>query len=82
MPPVKGRLVAVNEQGRRIGEDHQRAKISDETVGRLRELHEAQGLGSRRLAKMFGLNRRTVQDILRYRTRAQWVARAIRVVDK
>ena len=63
--------VAVNENGRRIGGTHHNSTISDETVNRLRELHEEQGLGYRRLAKMFGLSRAAVQKICKYRLRQQ-----------
>ncbi len=64
------RLVAVNESGLRIGEDHPRAKLTDAEVERLRQLH-AEGIGYRRLAVIFEVNRATVRDIVKFRTRAQ-----------
>lgn len=64
------RLVAINEQGLRIGEDHHRAKLTDAEVERLRQLHE-EGIGYRRLAVIFEVNPTTVRDIVKFRTRAQ-----------
>jgi transposase len=48
--------VAVNEDG---------------LVTKIRDLHEAHGYGYRRLAKMFNLNRSTVQKICNYERRGQ-----------
>jgi DNA invertase Pin-like site-specific DNA recombinase len=63
--------VAVNEDGRRIGATHHNARIPDAVVARIRDLHEAHGYGYRRLAKMFNLNRSTVQKICNYERRGQ-----------
>lgn len=67
--------IAVNENGLRIGEDHQRAKLTDHEVDTIRELHEGQGYGYRRLAKMFNVHRMTIRDICKYRKRWQIAAR-------
>ena len=64
-------IVAVNEQGYRIGSSHHNARISDEIVDKLRDLHEEEEIGYRRLAKMFGLPRSVVQKICNYERRAQ-----------
>jgi DNA invertase Pin-like site-specific DNA recombinase len=63
-------MVAVNENGRRIGEGHHNATITDETVNAIRELHEDHGIGYRRLARQFGLHVETVKKICRYQRRA------------
>lgn len=77
--PRKRVYVATNEQGYRIGASHQNATISDEVVNRIRDLHEEQGIGYRRLARMFGLSRGAVQKICNYRLRQQTPARWKRI---
>lgn len=62
------RLVGVNERGLRVGEDHQRATLTDGDVDRMRELY-AEGYGYTRLAKMFEVSRRHVRDIVKFRKR-------------
>ena len=64
-------IIAVNEQGYRIGSSHHNCRISDEIVDKLRDLHEDQQIGYRRLAKMFNLSRSVVIKICRYERRAQ-----------
>lgn len=71
MKSKKTVIIAVNEQGYRIGSSHHNCRISDETVDRLRDLHEEELLGYRKLAKMFGLPRSVVQKICNYERRAQ-----------
>lgn len=63
--------VALNENGRRIGEDHHRAKFTDEQVDRIRDLREDHGLTYVQLASLFQSNKATIQSICQYRTRAQ-----------
>ena len=65
------RLVAVNEDGRRIGEGHHNATIPEETVTLIRELHEEHGWGYRRIARHLDLARNYVIKICRYQRRAQ-----------
>jgi len=76
------RMVALNENGRRIGEGHHRSTIPDAVVRTVRDMHEMQGLGYRKIAKMLGMSRSTVQKICNYSRRAQlpfdWVSRDIR----
>ena len=69
--PSKRVIIAVNENGYRIGSSHHNARISDEVVEQIRDLHEEQGLGYRKLANMFGLTRSYVQKICNYERRAQ-----------
>jgi hypothetical protein len=64
------KLVPISESGHRLGEANCRATISDAMVTRLRDLHEHEGLGYRRLAAMFKLRPNTVKRILDYRERA------------
>lgn len=69
------RLVGVNDAGLRVGEDHQRAKLTDEEVDRMRTMHEKEHIGYRRLARMFELSTRTVAKICRYEMRNQTATR-------
>ncbi len=62
-------IVGVNEKGVRVGEDHQRATLTDHDVELMRELREAEGIGYKRLAKMFDTSVRTVRDIVNYKRR-------------
>jgi hypothetical protein len=72
---VMKRLVGVNDAGLRVGEDHQRAKLTDEEVERMRTLHEKEHIGYGRLARMFELSKRTVAKICRYEMRNQSATR-------
>jgi len=57
-----------NHNGYRVGECHQRAKLSDEQVRRMREAH-SNGFGYRRLSQIFQCGQSTARDIVTYRTR-------------
>lgn len=69
------RVVGVNEKGRRVGEDHQRAKLSDHDVDLIRELHEPSDestpLGYGAIAKKFACAKATIRDICKARRRWQ-----------
>lgn len=73
-------IIAVNEQGYRIGSSHHNARIPQDVVDRMRDLHEDELIGYRRLAKMFGLSRSVVAKICKYERRAQTPDRWKRVV--
>lgn len=76
---AKNRMIAVNEQGRRIGESHPRAVLSDHEVDLVLELLDS-GLSQRVVAEKMEVSRRCVRDIASGRRRAQvpaaWRARA------
>lgn len=65
------KTIAVNEQGRRVGEDHQHAKLTNEQVDRIRDLHEDHGLSYLQLAKMYFVSKQTIASICQYQRRAQ-----------
>ncbi len=67
----KRKYVAVNERGYRIGSTHHNSTIPDEVVNQIRDLHEEQRIGYRRLARMFKLSRGAVQKICNYSRRSQ-----------
>lgn len=64
------RLVAVNERGRRIGEDHPLARLTDGEVELIRQLHE-EGMSYAVLAEKFEVSRWAIGRICRYERRAQ-----------
>lgn len=65
------RLIARNAEGYRVGESHHNAKIPDEVVRKLRDLHENEGLTLRDLAERFRMRYWTVVRICCYQVRAQ-----------
>jgi hypothetical protein len=73
------RLIRVNEGGRRIGEDHHRAKLTDADVDQILALRDA-GMSYGKIASKFddipgGVAKSTVRDICTGRIRAQLCAR-------
>ncbi|MFJ1253410.1 helix-turn-helix domain-containing protein [Cupriavidus sp. CuC1] len=64
------RMVAINDQGLRIGEDHQNAKLTDSDVERIRQLH-GEGLSYRTLADKFEVSKSLIALICRWERRAQ-----------
>lgn len=64
------RIVAVNEKGNRIGEDHQRAKLTDRDVELIRQLL-ADGWAPVEIARKFEVSRQTICDIHKGRRRSQ-----------
>ena len=68
-------LVAVNESGRRIGATHHNAVLSDALVDQMRNTHEDDGLGYKKISRELNLARTTVRKICTYERRAQTPAR-------
>lgn len=80
--PVKSRYVALNESGtQRIGEDHPRAKLTNDEVEQIRDEYEdglaglGPRIGYRLLAKKFKVSKRTIRNIVHYEKRNQWADR-------
>jgi hypothetical protein len=78
------KLVFVNENGKRIGQDHHRAKLTDSDIELVFYLREA-GLSYRQIANKFddipgGIGKSTIRDILTGRKRAQVPAAVKRVM--
>ena len=69
--PCPDRSIPVNEDGRRIGQGHQHATISDEQVRIIRNMHEFGGIGYGTLAKHFEVSKSCIQHICNYSRRAQ-----------
>jgi hypothetical protein len=64
-------VVAVNERGRRIGETHHNAHISQALVDEMRARHEEGGLGYRKISRELNVPLTTVRKICTYERRAQ-----------
>ena len=61
-------MVKRNAEGRRVGESHPKAELTDRDVELMRELRD-EGRSYRWLAKTFEIPKRTVRDIVNYRRR-------------
>lgn len=72
------KLVAVNEHGLRIGEDHPHAKLTNHEVELLRRLHN-DGMTYDTLAAKFEISKWAVGRICRFERRGQFVSRIKRV---
>jgi DNA invertase Pin-like site-specific DNA recombinase len=78
------KLVFVNDKGKRIGEGHHRAKLTDKDIDLVFELRDM-GLSYSTIAGKFddipgGVSRSTVRKILKGQTRAQVPAATKRVL--
>lgn len=73
---LKRRMVPLNDIGRRIGEAHPRAKLTDAQVDQVWALRE-QGWSYNRIAKEFKVSKGCIWKILDGRRRGQWAARWI-----
>lgn len=76
---AKRRLLAVNDRGFRIGEDHHRAKLTNHEVDLTLELLDA-GLSERQVAEKMEMSRRWVRDIKSGRRRCQSAADFVRAL--
>ncbi|WP_301101097.1 hypothetical protein [Propionivibrio sp.] len=65
------RCIATNDRGIAIGKYHHNCKHSDETVDKIRDMHEVEGMGYLRIANALNLSKSTVAVICRYERRAQ-----------
>lgn len=59
-----------NHTGHRVGECHQKAKLTDAQVRNVRDARKRFGWSYKELGKFFGVSPWTVRDICTYRTRA------------
>lgn len=76
VPPTSRKVfVAIDENGLRIGETHPNAKLTDEQVDQIRDLHEQEGLTYDALAIRFSTPKITIAKICTYQRRASTIAR-------
>jgi hypothetical protein len=72
------RLVTLNENGRRIGQSHPRAKLLDSEVDQVLELLDS-GLSYAQVAAKFDVSKSCIAHIATGRRRGQCVQRTVRV---
>lgn len=60
----------VDEKGNRLGEAHQRAKLSDADVDLIRDIYEEGMESLSQIAKVFGVHKATIADIVHFRRRS------------
>jgi len=65
-------MIRRNHTGHRVGESHQRAKLTDEQIKQMREMYVPGKVGYETLAQRFGCGVSTARDIITMRTR--WAA--------
>lgn len=76
------KIVAINENGRRIGEDHPSAKMTNHEIDLMLYLHEEEGWGYQRLSDWTGcLSKSQVRNICKGRKRCQSPAGFKRIED-
>lgn len=75
---MQGRVVAVNDLGLRLGEDHQNARWTDHEVSLVLDLREEGGTYTE-ISKAMEMPKSTVADICKYRRRAQTPAKWVRI---
>ncbi len=63
-------LVAVNDRGMRIGENHQRAKLTNHEVDLIRDLYD-EGMRVSEIARKFEIPKSYAWDICHYNVRCQ-----------
>ena len=72
------KLVALNENGRRVGQAHPRAKLLDSEVDQVLALLDA-GLSYAEVAVKFDVSKSCIAHIATGRRRGQLIARVMRV---
>ena len=75
------RTTFVSEYGQYVGRDHHRAKLTDEQVDEIRDLHESGEYGYARLAKKYGVHKSTIRGICRYEERIASPHSQLRIVE-
>jgi len=75
MSTIPTRTVGVNELGRRIGEDHPKAKLTDRQVEMIRQLHEDYHVPYSIICEVLIVSKSTIEDICCYNTRTQLAIR-------
>lgn len=61
--------IGLSDTGRRVGESHPKAILTDNDVEMIRALHEEHGLTCLEIAEKFETSKHTIKEICMYRTR-------------
>jgi transposase len=77
----KPTLIQIGEYGKRIGETHGRAKLSDHEIDLVRQLKE-EGMPAGEIAEKFEVSKRYVYKLVNFERRASIVAQYRRVVGR
>ncbi len=72
------KMVQIGEYGRRVGESHGRAKLSDHEIDLVRQLRE-DGMPAAEIAEKFEVGKRYVYKVVNFERRASIVAEYRRV---
>ncbi len=67
--------IGVTAEGRRAGQWHQNAVLTDREVEQMREMHERDGWTAKALAAKFDVSKSLAEKILRYERRVARVER-------
>lgn len=65
----RDKFVGISEQGKRCGETHPRARLTDHDIDLILTLREEHGLTYQQLADKFDVKKSTIADICKYRRR-------------
>lgn len=68
-------LIGVDKNGNALGEAHHRARLSDADVELIRGMYDEGFVSYGTLAKVFGVKKTTIRDIILFRRRATPPAR-------
>lgn len=64
------KVIGLNDHGRRVGQDHHRAKFTDHEVEVMRQMHES-GMSFYRLARVMECDESTARRICNHERRSQ-----------
>ena len=78
---TKPALVQIGEYGKRVGETHGRAKLSDHEIDLVRQLKE-EGMPAAEIASKMEISKRYVYKVVNFERRASIVAQYRRVVGR
>lgn len=73
------KIVGLNDKGFRIGEDHPQAKLTDQHVDVIRELHESGTMGYLRIARIFKVSKNAIKKIVTCESRWQTATKFKRI---
>lgn len=64
------KVIGLNDDGRRVGQDHHRARFTDHEVELMRQMRDS-NMSFYRIARIMECGESTVRDICNHRRRAQ-----------
>ncbi len=70
---MKSKTIQIGEYGKRVGQTHGMAKLTDHEIDLVRQLRE-QGMPAKEIAEKFEVSKRYVYKLVNYERRASVVA--------